>query len=235
MKFINKALLIKNILVIGDLHIGYEHQIINAGVLTPKTQIKTLIKELEELIKKTNPKKIIFLGDIKHAFKFETEEKFRFRQVYEFLQKHFKKENIIFIKGNHDTIDYSFQNKIKDYHTEKDIAFVHGHKNIPEIFDKKIKTILMGHLHPSIIFHDKDTTKKENYKCFLKGSYKKKKIIILPSFLNISTGSPINYYDEKNNSEFSIIPRKNLLNFEVHVIGKNKIYKFGKVKKLLNA
>lgn len=234
MKFINKALLIKDILVIGDLHIGYEHQMIKAGILTPKTQIKNLIKELDELIQKTNPKKIIFLGDIKHAFKYEIEEKFRFRDVYEFLQEHFKQEDIIFIRGNHDTIDYSFQNKIKDCHIEKDIIFIHGHKNIPEIFDKKIKTIVMGHIHPSVLFHDEYTNKKENYKCFLKGKYKNKKIIILPSFLDISIGSPINYYDTEK-KDFSIIPKKNLLNFEVHAIGKDKVYKFGKVKELLDA
>ena len=60
----------KGILAIGDLHIGYEQAMIEAGILTPASQIKELIKELEELINKTSPKEIIFLGDIKHIFSF---------------------------------------------------------------------------------------------------------------------------------------------------------------------
>jgi len=233
-QFISKSLFFpkKGILVIGDLHLGYEHQLIESGILAPQTQIKDLISELKELIEKAKPKKIIFLGDIKHSFKFELEEKYNFREVVEFLKKHFSEGNIIFIKGNHDTIDYSFANKIKDCYIEDDIAFIHGHKTFLEIFDKKIRMIVMGHIHPSVVFHDKETTKKENYKCFLVGEFQKKKVIILPSFLEISIGQPINEYLESYDDSFSIIPKKNLSKFEVYAIGKDKVYDFGKVKDL---
>ena len=232
--FIGKALFFpeKGILVIGDLHLGYEHQLIESGILAPQTQIKDLIFELKGLIEKTKPKKIIFLGDIQHSFKFELEEKYNFREVVEFLKKHFKEEDIIFIKGNHDTIDYSFANKIKDYYIEGDIAFLHGHKTFLELFDKKIKTIVMGHIHPSMTLADPETTKKERYKCFLIGKFNKKEVIILPSFSDISIGSPINEYLKEYDESFSIIPKKNLLKASVYAIGKDKVYEFGKVKSL---
>ena len=186
-----------------------------------------------EIINASPTKKIIFLGDIKHSFSFEHEEKFDFREILDFLKQHIKEENIIFIRGNHDTIDYTFKNKIRDLYIEDNIVFIHGHKAFPEIYDKKIKTIIMGHIHPSILLHDKHTIKKEKYKVFLTGKYKNKNIIILPSFLGISIGSPINYNEEfYYEDNFLIIPKNILINFKIHAIEKDKIYDFGKVKDL---
>lgn len=229
----------KGILAIGDLHLGYEQQLIQSGVLTPKTETHQIINELRDIIlelKEKNKKlsKIIFLGDIKHAFDFQHEEKFVFKEVLEFLNQYFKRENIIFIRGNHDTIDFTYGD-MKDYYIEKDIIFIHGHKYFPEINNNEIKTIVMGHIHPSIVFHDNETIKKETFKCFLTGEFKKKQVIILPSFLGISIGSPINDYKDAYEDKFSIIPKKNLLKFNVHVIGKDKVYEFKKVKDLLDA
>ncbi len=235
-KFIDKTLFFpeKGILVIGDMHIGYENMLIKSGVLTPKTRLQEIIDELTNLIleikEKSNLNKIIFIGDIKHSFKFEFSEKINFQEVVEVLKQQVKE--IIFIKGNHDTIDYSYEDQLKDFYIEDDIIFLHGHKTFPEI--EKAKTIVMGHIHPSIIFHDTHTSKSEKYKCFLVGKSNKKEVIILPSFLDISIGSPINNYDEYND-KFSIIPKKDILKFKVFVIGKDKTYEFKKVKDLLNA
>jgi putative SbcD/Mre11-related phosphoesterase len=234
-KFVNKSLFFpkEEILVIGDLHLGYETQMIKAGVLAPKTQMKKLISELNSLIKKLSPKKIIFIGDIKHSFKYEYQEKIDFQEVVDFLKQYFKEKDIIFIKGNHDTIDYSFKDKLKNYHIENNIAFLHGHKSFPEIYDKKIKTIVLGHLHPSIVLYDPDTTKREKFKCFLTGKFKGKQVIILPSFIGFTPGTSINdYSDLYGKDDFSIIPKNKILNFNVFVIGKNKIYDFKKLKKI---
>jgi len=230
---------VKGILVIGDLHLGYEQQLIQSGVLTPKKETQQVIDELRDIIlelkeKQKKLQKIIFIGDIKHAFDFQYEEKFSFKEVLEFLSQYFKSENIIFIRGNHDTIDFTYGD-MKDFYIEDDIAFIHGHKDFPEIYKKEIKTIVMGHIHPSVVFHDKETIKKETFKCFLAGEYKKKKVIILPSFLGVSIGSPINEYADAYEDEFSIIPKKQLLKFRVYVVGKDKVYEFKKVRDLLDA
>lgn len=232
----------QGILVIGDLHLGYEAMLIKSGLLTPKMQNKRVISDLKKVFEKVKKKgfelkKIVFLGDIKHAFSYEAEEKFSFREVYTFLKENFNEKDIIFIKGNHDTIDYTFNDKLKNYYIcslndKEKIAFVHGHESFPEVFDKKIKMIVMGHIHPSVLFKDPDTSKREKYKCFLTGKYKGKKIVILPSFLTISTGQPVNSYEDIYEDYFSIIPRKKILNFNVHVVGKEEIYDFGKVKNL---
>ena len=236
-KFISKSLYFpdKGILVIGDLHIGYEYALQQAGVLLPERQIKDLIKELKSLFQqvKSHGKldKIVFLGDIKHAFGYEYKEKVSFRELFEFLSKHFKEKDTILIKGNHDTIDYSFEEKMSFYHIENDICFLHGDKLFPEAFEKNIKLIVMGHIHPSIILSDKQNIKRESYKCFLEGKFKNKQVVILPSFLEYTDGSPINNMEDYED-DFSIIPKKALLTFKVHVIGENEVYEFGKVKDL---
>lgn len=236
-ELIDKALFFseKGILVIGDLHIGYEAMLRQSGVLIPERQVKNIISDLKSLFNKINKKgleinKIVFLGDIKHAFYFEPVEKNEFQEVIEFLGEKLPQENIILIKGNHDTIDYTFEGLMKNYYIENEIAFVHGDDVINEVLDKKIKVIVMGHIHPSVILTE--GAKKEAFKCFLDGDYKNKRVIIMPSFLDFVEGTPVNEYKTDYIESFSIIPKRAILNFQVHVIGKEKIYDFGRVKNI---
>ncbi len=235
--FIGKTLFFpkQGILVVGDLHLGYEYQIQQSGVLIPEMQTEEIKKELKmtfDEIKRKGLKinQIIFIGDIKHSFSYEWKEKNYFNEIIKFLTNYIKNKDIILIKGNHDTIDYSFSDRLQDYHISEGIAFVHGHKLFPEILDKKIKTIVMGHLHPSISLSDMQGIKKEKYKSFLVGKYKQKQIIIVPSFLSATEGTIVN--NLKYDTNFSIIPKKNLMNFSVYAVGKNKVYNFGKIKNL---
>ncbi len=238
--FLSKTLFFpeKGILVVGDLHIGYETRLRQSGVLIPKRQIKDLINELKKIFdiiekeRKQNIKKIVFLGDIKHAFGFEREERNEFQEVLEFLGDKFPAENIILLKGNHDTMDYTFEGFMKDFYIEDEIAFIQGDEPIKETFDKKIKMIVMGHIHPSVVLKEEDGVKKETYKCFLEGDFEGKKVIILPSFLDFIEGSPVNDYKDNYEDYFSIIPKKALLKFKVHVVGEDQVYEFGSVKDL---
>jgi hypothetical protein len=237
-EFIGKTLFFPDygILVIGDLHLGYEHSVRQSGILIPENQIKEVISDLEKTftkIKLINKKlkKIIFLGDIKHSFGYEKEEKNYFREVIDYLKQNINEKNILLIKGNHDTINYS-SGKMKNYYIYKDIAFLHGHELFTKVFDEKIKTIVMGHIHPSVILRDKQNIKREKYKCFLIGKFKNKNIIILPSFLSTIEGNPVNSYKNNYENSFSIISKKSLLNFQVFVIGEDKVYEFGKVKEM---
>ena len=128
-------------------------------------------------------------------------------------------------------MDYA-SGKMKNYYIEGDLAFIHGHKPFPEIFDKKVKVIVSGHLHPSITLEENPGVKREAYKCFLEGEYKGKTFIVMPSFFGFIEGTAVNDYKEDYIESFSIIPRKAMLNAKVHVIGEDKVYEFGRVKDL---
>lgn len=230
----------QGILAIGDLHLGFEYQLQQSGILVPEMQITEIKNELKKVFeeiekRKLKLKKIVFIGDIKHSFSYKWKEKNYFNDLLKFLGEYVKDENIILIKGNHDTIDYSFSDRLKDYFIEGEIIFTHGHQLFPEILGKKIKTIVMGHLHPSIIISDDSGIKKEKYKCFLVGKFRQKNVIILPSFLSATEGTTINSFEYEYEDFFSIIPKKNLINFEVYVIGEgeNNAYNFGEIKKLI--
>lgn len=242
-EFIDKTIFFpeKGILAIGDLHIGFEKMIIKSGIMVPEIQVKDILKDLEKVINKIKLgekklKKVIFLGDIKHYFTYERSEKFNFGKILDFLKNYVKEENIILIKGNHDKFDFVGK-KMKNYYFNDGIMFLHGHMEFVQVFEPRVKMIVMAHLHPCVIIKDKQSIKREKYRCFLTGKYKNKEIIIVPSFPNIVRGSAINQsrYKIINSvlNEFSIIPLRFLKKFIVHAINDNgEIFDFGKLKNL---
>ncbi|HTZ42195.1 MAG TPA: metallophosphoesterase [Candidatus Omnitrophota bacterium] len=224
------------ILAVGDLHLGYEHMLKAAGIGIPEMQIKGIIEDLKKIFEDIKNrgyklKKIVFLGDIKHYFGFEFSEKRSFEDVLEFLRNYFDEKDIILIKGNHDAVEYH-GSRMKNYYVNKGIAFLHGHRDFPAIYDKEVKTIVLGHLHPSVVISDKLKVKREKFKCFLVGRSKGKELIVLPSFFEIVEGMSVNDYGEVYHDFISIVPKKVLLDSEIFVIGENETYDFGKVKDL---
>ncbi len=234
--FISKTIFLpkKGILVVGDLHLGYDQMMKEQGINLSFSQLEETKKEIETIIKKIKTiyklNKIILLGDMKHHFKFQKQEVSDLENFLKFLEKHVDKKNIILIKGNHDTFTIKDYN-LKELYIEEDIAFTHGEKDFIELYNKKIKTIIISHLHPALSIKDKANIKREKYKCFLVGKYKKKQFIVVPSFFSIIEGTEISEYS-KNEKYQQIIPKNKLSSFEAYVVGKDKIYYFGKYGKL---
>lgn len=240
-KLISKTIFFprSGILAIGDLHLGYDVMLKNEGIRLNFNQLEETKKELEIIIKKIKAlytlKKIILLGDIKHHFSFQKSEFFDLRDFLRFLEKFLPKENIILIKGNHDTFslkDY----ELKDYYIENDMAFTHGDKTYPELFkNKDIKKIIISHIHPAVLLKDKTGIKKEKFKCFLIGKYKSKEFIVIPSFFPLIEGSELNEIEYSSGSRWmQIVPRDKLKSFDTYIVGKNKIYFFGRFGDLRN-
>jgi metallophosphoesterase superfamily enzyme len=96
----------------------------------------------------------------------------------------------------------------------------------------------MGHIHPTITLSDKMNIKREKYKSFLIGRHKKKDFIILPSFIGITEGISANEFADEKGYDFSIIPLKELENFDVYVVqdpnisSESEALCFGKLKNL---
>lgn len=237
--FLSKTLFFpkQGILAIGDLHLGYDSMLKNMGINIPFDQLEESKKELEIILKRIKAiytlKKIILLGDMKHHFSFQHDEISDLRNFLRFLEKYTKKENIILIKGNHDTFtlrDY----ELRDFYIEGNLAFTHGEITFPELYkNKNIKTIITSHIHPAVLIKDSINIKREKYKCFLIGKYKRKQFIILPSFFSMTEGTEINEYG-KGEKYKQIVPKNKLSSFETYVVGKNKVYGFGKYGKLVS-
>jgi uncharacterized protein len=237
-RFLDNSLLINNeILVISDFHIGYEEYLF--GKLIPiRAQYDEIIKNLNGIFdlldrEGVKIKEIIILGDLKHEFGEISNSEWR--ETLSLIDYFLKKtKKIILIRGNHDNILGPIAKKreieLKDYYKIGDICFLHGDKM--NDLCKESKIFVIGHLHSAVTLND--SYKKEKFKCFLSGKWEGKQVIVMPSFIPLVFGYDLKNLDGLENG-FSIIPNKELKNFDVIIYNQkeNREYNFGKLKKLV--
>jgi len=226
-KIIDTGLFIENekILVVNDLHIGYEEGMHNRGIFIPKHQLKEIIGKTKDILTRTKPKRIIINGDLKHEFGRVLKQEWK--EVLQFLDFLLDKvEEVIIIKGNHDTIIRPIAEKrginvVVDY-SVNNIIILHG----DELVETKAKRVIIGHEHPAITI--REGSKWEKYKCFLKGKWKGKELIAVPSFNPLIEGTDV--LKEKLLSPFM----DDISNFEVFVVSDGEVFNFGKIDQYLN-
>ena len=199
--FLGKSLIVecsgKRIFVVSDLHLGYDEGLRNSGVFISSNLFEETKKELASLLEQAGQiDEIVLLGDLKHIFgQILTSEWKEIFAIIELLKKYCPK--IVFIKGNHDVVMEPIVRRygllLYDYYLLEDCAFLHGDRDFPEIYDTKIAYWIVGHAHPAISIQE--GVKNEKYKCFLVVSYKRKKVIIVPSFFPGSQGIDIRLQD----------------------------------------
>jgi len=212
-------------LVFGDVHIGYEEGLTEQGILLPKTHFKETIERLENILTKAGKlQQIIINGDLTDDFGKILDEEWRNTlKLIDFLAQHGK---VVLIKGNHDTYLKPIADKrdieIANHIIINDVLITHGDQEVE--IPKNIKTIIVGHEHPAVSL--KQGAQIETFKCFLLGKYKRKNLIVMPSFNPLTEGQ--NILTEKRVGPF--LP-KNVNNFRLFVI-EDKAYDFGKVKNL---
>jgi len=144
------------VLVVADLHIGWEIALSEKGIHVP-TQMPKLLRKLKMLISLYKPEKLLIIGDVKHTV--ATAEISEWHDVPDFFTelKPLVKE-IEVIRGNHDgNLDPLLPEGIKVLPSSgtivDDVGFFHGHR-WPSPALLKCKTIVMGHVHPVIAFRD---------------------------------------------------------------------------------
>lgn len=224
-KLVDLGLVIGKTLIISDVHIGYEEALNKQGMLIPRFQFQDVKKRLTRILEHAKPKTVIINGDVKHEFGTISNQEWRETlAILDLIRTYAKK--IILVKGNHDTILGPIAKKrdvrIVDHVLLDGHYICHGHV-IPDNADfRKAKSIIIGHEHPAVSLRDK--VRAETYKCFLFGTYKRKKLIVLPSFNLVTEGT-----DVKRESLLSPFLHQNLNDFDVYVAG-DTIYHFGKLR-----
>jgi len=257
MQIADLTLYFDGVLVIADVHIGYEEALNKQGVLVPRLQFEEMVKRINNIFNTLKTKKIeqiVVNGDLKHEFGTISEQEWRNTLKFlDLLAKHCNE--IILIKGNHDTIlgpiakkrnvkilDYFIVEPItsKSNNGKKSIfkkilktikkgqknkvLITHGNKSLGKELLKDVSAIIIGHEHPAISL--KEGPRIEQFKCFLKGRYKGRNLIVQPSFNSIVEGTDI--LRDKILSPFL---QQNLDNFDVYIV-EDKVYEFGKLKNL---
>jgi uncharacterized protein len=229
---IDVALYLKkhNALVIGDVHVGYESALNSRGIMLPRFHFRDVMATLERIfkqLKKENLAYIIINGDFKHEFGIISNQEWRDAlKLIDVLAA--RCSRVILIKGNHDPALGPIAKKrnldIVDDFSLDGIFICHGHYIPKKEEFKRAETVIIGNEHPAVSIQD--GSRKETFKCFLKGTFKKKQMIAMPSMNPITIGTDI--LREKFISPFL---KQDIGNFEVFVAA-DKTYYFGKVRDL---
>ena len=230
-RYVGKCLLLEGekekVLVVGDLHLGYEEALNRSGVFVSRQMFDEIISDFNAIFGEVGKvDKIILLGDVKHDFGGISKQEWG--DVMRFINyiKPFADE-IIIIKGNHDTILGPIMKKIglklKDYYIWKEFCFLHGDRNFDKIWEEKVKWFVIGHGHPAIKL--REGSKMEKYKCFLVGKFKGKMVIVVPSFIEYYAGS------DPREGEVVLAWNVNFNNFDVKIVGEDlEVLDFGKLR-----
>jgi putative SbcD/Mre11-related phosphoesterase len=224
------GLIINDHLIISDIHIGYEGALNRDGIMVPRFQYKKILERINEIIRKYEPKKVIVNGDLKHEFGRITSQEWKeSKDFIEFLKTNF--HETILIKGNHDNFTKFIAEKtgleVYESYDVDDYVIMHGDKLPDKKTLKNSKTIIIGHEHPCIGIRNGE--RLEKIKCYMKGNYHDKNLIVMPSFNFVTEGSDILH-------EKSLSPLlKNIKTdeFEVYGVENFEVLYFGRIKDIL--
>lgn len=226
----------QKLLAVTDLQFGYEEALSKRGFLIPRFIHKEMMERMEAMLKtcckKNNIEKlnaILVNGDIKHEFGNISETEWRHCvRFFKLLQQY--TNTIVLVKGNHDQFLAPIARTrglqvVEEYRMEG-ILFIHGDRIPKSAEEKTVKTIIIGHEHPAVSLYQ--WPRVEKYKAFLVGNWKRKRLIVLPSFNLATEGTDI--LKERLLSPF--LERGKMLDFEAYIVA-DKPYYFGKLKNVV--
>lgn len=157
------ALILENsdrILVISDLHMGWERSWSESGIYIP-SQAGKLTSKLVNILEKHSPDRLILVGDVKQAItRVGVEEWREIPDFFKTIQEHV--DEITVILGNHDgelePLTPSTVNIIPAsglvVGRRPSIGLFHGHAwPSPQVLASDI--LVMGHIHPVVWFRDR--------------------------------------------------------------------------------
>ncbi len=143
-------------LLISDPHIGWELKLHEKGIHVP-SQTPKLLSKLTSLLSEYKPCRLVVLGDVKYTVvSGERSEWQDIRDFFKNLQNQIA--DIAIVRGNHDANLESMLPENVEFLPATgvvigDVGVFHGHK-WPSPALLGCKTLVMGHLHPVVVFRD---------------------------------------------------------------------------------
>lgn len=143
-------------LLIADPHLGWEVQLQEKGIHIPSQTIKILDK-LIAIITEYKPDRLVVLGDVKYTV--ISHEFGEWHDIPDFFEKlRSRIGSIAVVRGNHDAnLEPLLPENVEFLPATgaavSDVGVFHGHK-WPSPALLSCKTLVMGHLHPVVVFRD---------------------------------------------------------------------------------
>ncbi len=143
-------------LLIADPHIGWELELQQKGIHVP-SQTPKILNKLTTILSKCKPQRLVIVGDVKYTV--ISSEMAEWHDIPDFFAKLQNcVPSIAVVRGNHDAnIEPLLPEKVELLPATgaviDDVGVFHGHKwPSPELLG--CKTLVMGHLHPVVVFRD---------------------------------------------------------------------------------
>ncbi|RLF20307.1 MAG: hypothetical protein DRJ68_05110, partial [Thermoprotei archaeon] len=184
----------KGVLVVTDLHIGYELALQKQGIYIPKSTYTRTKSSLRTMIEEAQAEKLVILGDVKHEFGVPSDQEWiEVKDLLRWLQELGVEVHVV--RGNHDNYIISILKRFgAGLHDPSMVVdeymLAHGHKPLEEVPDD-VEVILIGHEHPAIAVKGYFGV-KEKFKCFLRGDWMDRKLVVLPAMSPLAGGSSVN-------------------------------------------
>lgn len=166
-------------LLLSDLHLGIEYELQHKGYAVP-LQYKAVAAHVNDLLKQTKARQIIFLGDVKHdVYGLKDKEHRMLNAFFRLL----KTKRVTVCKGNHDSDIESVAGITvappEGFLLEETLLF-HGHAQPDEKLLKKADAICCGHEHPLAQIREGRHTWTE--KAWIVGLQHRKRFNVFPHF-----------------------------------------------------
>lgn len=219
----------ERVLAIADVHLGYEEALNRQGVLVPREQFKHTVQRLQPLLERHKPKTIVVNGDLKHEFgRISGQEWKEVLKLLDLIARHCT--HIVLVEGNHDTVLGPLAGKrdlkVCKSFTAEDVLFIHGDAIPDGKLLKGVKTVVIGHEHPALGLREGERT--EPFKCWLLGKWRRRNIIVMPSFNLVTEGS-----DVLKEKQLSPLLQDGLDDFSAYIVDESgNVLPFGKLKDL---
>lgn len=142
--------------LISDPHIGWEMELQKKGIHIP-SQTGRLLNKLTAILTEYKPDALVILGDVKYTvISSEFGEWHDIPEFFKKLQPYVNKISIV--RGNHDAnleplLPENVELLPATGAVVGDVGVFHGHK-WPSPALLGCKTLVMGHLHPVVVFRD---------------------------------------------------------------------------------
>lgn len=182
-------------LVLCDLHLGFEEEAANQGMYIPRIQLRKSLEVLRRGLDTTDAEWVVFAGDVKHCFsRLLRSEREELSKLFEFLAK--RGVRVTVVRGNHDNylpiVAKKYNVEIVKELIVGDTLIVHGHFSPGEEYRGKVKTVIIGHEHPSLRLRDR-IGYIVKLPAFLVAPYPKleAKLVVLPAIGQYQTGTSV--------------------------------------------
>jgi hypothetical protein len=171
-------------LVFADLHLGIEAELRSKGIHLP-SRTSLILKKVLECVKKTDPEKIVLVGDVKHSYPKTSWQEYR--EIPSFLEKLAAHAEVLIVPGNHDALLRKLTpkgvilNPSRGF-TLDEVSYFHGHTwPDPRLFSSK--WMVVAHNHLSVSLEDElGGSSLERIWIKTKVKRRKVKVIVMPAF-----------------------------------------------------